>query len=144
MVAWIPLLLRSLHLRLRLLEAKHLLLLKLLGLLWLLVSLVVHHLDVAEAQIAHLELRILLSIEVVLVWGLLLRHLSQVGMGLVVVLLDVELHRLGMLQIHLALWRLLHQILDLVALLTHPKLLLLKLLLHEVLLLVMLRLLLSF
>ena len=68
------------------------LLLKLLGLLWLLVSLVVDHLDVAEAQIAHLELRVLLSIEVVLVRGLLLRHLSQVGMGLVVVLLDVELH----------------------------------------------------
>lgn len=130
---------------LTLLEAEHLLLLQLLGLLLLrlLVSLVVDHLDVAEAEGAHLELSILLSSVVVLGLGRLLGHLGEVWLGLVVVLLDVEVHSLlGMLQIHLALRRLLNQVLDLVVLLAQEKLLLvLELLLHQVRLLVLLRLL---
>lgn len=128
-----------------LLEAKHLLLLlQVLGLLLLrlLVSLVVHHLNVAEAEVAHLELSILLASEIILVLGWLLAQLGEVWLALVVILLDVDMHRLGMLQIHLTLWRLLDQTLDLAVLLAHEQLLLLQLLLHQGLL-VLLRLLLT-
>lgn len=77
-----------------LLEAKHLLLLlQVLGLLLrLLVSLIVHDLNVTEAEVAHLELSILLSGVVVLVLSSLLAQLCEVWLALVVVLLDVEVH----------------------------------------------------
>ena len=85
----------QLLLLLALLEPKHLLLLlQVLGLLLrLLVSLIVHHLNVAEAEVAHLELGILLSGEVVLVLSRLLAQLCEVWLTLVVVLLDIEVHR---------------------------------------------------
>lgn len=85
----------QLLLLLALLEPKHLLLLlQVLGLLLrLLVSLIVHHLNVTEAEVAHLELSILLSGEVVLVLSRLLAQLCEVWLTLVVVLLDIEVHR---------------------------------------------------
>lgn len=87
------LLLVGLELLLTLLEAEHLLLLlQLLG-LWLLLSLVVNHLDIAEAEVAHLVLSVLLRGEVSLGLRGLLSHLGEVWLRLVLVLLDIQLHR---------------------------------------------------
>ena len=106
-----------LHLLL-LLEAKHLLVLKHL-LRLLLLTLVVHYLDVAEAErVVHLVvLSILLSMHVVFRHCLLLLdHLIHILLLLsIVLLLNVEVH---LLEIQLSLWvLLLHHVLHLLILL---------------------------